>query len=50
MNEITDQIHASNRRGVTNCGDTTPGRHQQNVERHPEEWSMITCPGCLATR
>ena len=43
-------IHAANRRGITNCGDTTPGRTQANVDLHPDTWVHVTCTDCLASR
>lgn len=38
--------HASNRRGITECGDATPGRLQTNTEKYPENWSQVTCTAC----
>ena len=50
-NTVTDQpIHAANRRGITTCGDATPGRGQTNVEKYPENWSQVTCTDCVAAR
>lgn len=42
--------HAADRRGLTNCGDSTPGRRQANVEKYPENWSQVTCESCTAAR
>jgi hypothetical protein len=49
-NTATAPIHASNRRGQANCGDTTPGRGQANVDFYPERWTQVTCPACKASR
>lgn len=43
-------VHACNRRGITDCGDTEPGRAQTNVEKYPENWDKVNCNGCIAQR
>lgn len=47
MIEIT---HACNRRGITDCGATDPGRAQTNVEKYPENWDKVNCDGCIKQR
>lgn len=43
-------VHASNRRGQVNCGDTTPGNSRENTDFHPEKWALVTCPACFGTK
>lgn len=49
MNPSTT-VHACDARGIKRCGDTQSGDQRQNVEKYPEEWAMVTCDGCIATK
>lgn len=46
----TELVHSANRRGYTDCGDTTPGRAQADVETRPETANLVTCVACIAAR
>lgn len=43
-------VHACNRRGITSCGNMTPGRAQTNVEKYPDNWDKVNCPKCISAK
>ncbi len=43
---LAGTVHASDNRGRTFCGDTTPGRAQVNVVKYSKRWAEVTCSAC----